>query len=88
VIAQADPLAGVGAGPEGEDYFTSQWDPGELIQDNVAILIPPNAPPGAYQLAFGLYDGETLERLPVVGQEGGRVVVEVRGEELGVGSWE
>jgi len=77
VIAQADPLAGVGAGAEGEDYFTSQWDPGELILDDVAITIPPDAPPGPYQLAFGLYDGETMERLPVVGQEDAKVVVEV-----------
>ncbi len=81
VIAQADPLAGVGAGAEGEDYFTSQWDPGELILDDVAIAIPPDAPPGPYQLAFGLYDGETLERLPVVGQEDARVVVEVGSRE-------
>jgi len=77
VIAQVDPLAGVGAGDEGEDYFTSQWDPGELILDDVAIAIPPDAPPGPYQLAFGLYDGETLERLPVVGQEDAWVVVGV-----------
>jgi hypothetical protein len=77
VIAQADPLAGLGAGPEGEDYFSGQWDPGALILNDVAIAIPPDAPPGPYQLAFGLYDGATLERLPVVGWEDGRVVVEV-----------
>jgi hypothetical protein len=81
VIAQADPLAGLGAGPQGEDYLTSQWDPGELILDDVAITIPPDAPPGPYQLAFGLYDGETLERLPVVGQGDARVVVEVGSRE-------
>jgi len=81
VIAQADPLAGLGAGPDGEGYFTSQWVPGELILDDVAIAIPPDAPPGAYRLAFGLYDGETLERLPVVGQEDARVLVEVGSRE-------
>jgi hypothetical protein len=81
VIAQADPLAGLGAGPEGDDYFTSQWDPGALILDEVAIAIPPNAPPGPYQIAFGLYDGQTLERLPVVGQEDARVVFEVGDKE-------
>jgi hypothetical protein len=82
VIAQVDPLAGLGAGPERENYFTSQWDPGALIFDDVAIAIPPDAPPGPYRLAFGLYDGETLERLPVVGQEEARVVLEVVSEEL------
>ena len=77
VIAQTDPLAGLGAGPDGEDYFTSQWDPGELILNDVAIMIPADAPPGPYRLAFGLYDGETLERLPVAGQEDARVVLEL-----------
>jgi hypothetical protein len=81
VVAQADPLAGAGAGPEGADYLTSGWDPGELILNDVAITISSNAPPGPYRLAFGLYDGDTLERLPVVGREDGKVV-------LGVGSRE
>lgn len=79
VIAQADPLAGADAGPEGADYFTSRWDPGELILDDVAITIPPDAPAGPYRLALGLYDGDTLERLPVVDREDGTVVVELDG---------
>lgn len=77
MIAQADPLAGEGAGPEGEAYLTSHWDPGELILDDVAVTIPLDAPPGPYQLAFGLYDGETLERLPVAGTQDAKVIVEV-----------
>jgi hypothetical protein len=81
VIAQTDPLAGLGAGPEGTDYFTSQWDPGQMILDEVALDISPEAPPGPYRLAIGLYDGETLERLPVVGREDGRVVMEVGSRE-------
>jgi hypothetical protein len=81
VIAQADPLAGQAAGPEGEDYFTSQWDPGELISNDVVINIPSDAPAGPYQLAFGLYDGDTLERLPVVGSEDGRVILDVGSRE-------
>lgn len=81
MVAQVDPLAGAGAGPQEADYFTSYWDPGELIVDEVVITIPPDAPPGPYRLAFGLYDGDTLERLPVVGQEDARVVVEVGSRE-------
>ena len=81
VIAQADPLAGTGAGPEEMDYFTSQWDPGELILEDVAITIPPDSPPGPYRIAFGLYNGETLERLPVSGHEEGRVILELEGRE-------
>ena len=81
VIAQADPLAGLGAGPEGEDYLTSQWGPGELIPNRVVVVIPPDAPAGPYQLAFGLYDSNTLERLPVVGREDGRVILDVGNRE-------
>ncbi len=76
MVAQTDPLAGAGA--EQEDYFTGRWDPGELIRDDVALTIPPDAPPGPYRLALGLYDGDTLERLPVVGREDGQVVLENR----------
>jgi hypothetical protein len=75
LIAQTDPLAG--AGRDGTGYFTSRWEPGELILDDVSLTIPPNAPPGPYRLAFGLYDGDTLERLPVVGWEDGQVEIEV-----------
>jgi hypothetical protein len=81
VIAQTDPLAGAGAGPEGTDYLTSRWDPGELILNDVAITIPRDAPPGPYRLALGLYDGDTLERLPIVGRDDGRVIVEVGSRE-------
>jgi hypothetical protein len=81
IVAQVDPLAGAGAGPEGADYFTSQWDPGQLIANDVDIAIPLDAPSGPYRLAFGLYDGDTLKRLPVVGREDSRVVVEVGSKE-------
>jgi hypothetical protein len=77
VIAQADPLAGAGASGQGEDYFTSRWQPGKLILDDVAISIPPGAPPGSYRLALGLYDGDTLGRLPVVGRDDGAVTLEL-----------
>jgi hypothetical protein len=78
LISQVDPLAGTGSGPGGADYFSSQWDPGRLILEDVAIQIPPDAPSGPYRLAFGLYDGDTLERLPVAGHEDGQVEIEVR----------
>jgi hypothetical protein len=81
IVAQVDLPAGAGAGPEGADYFTSQWDPGQLIADDVVITLPLDAPPGPYRLAFGLYDGDTLERLPVAGREDGRVVVGIGSKE-------
>jgi hypothetical protein len=81
MITQVDPLAGAGAGPEEADYLTSRWEPGELIEHDVAITIPPDAPPGPYRLAFGLYDGDTLERLPAVGRADGQVEIEIRESE-------
>jgi hypothetical protein len=81
IVAQVDLPAGAGAGPEGADYFTSQWDPGQLIADDVVITLPLDAPPGPYRLAFGLYDGDTLQRLPVAGREDGRVIVDVGSRE-------
>jgi hypothetical protein len=77
LVAQVDPLAGAGAGSQGMDYLTSQWAPGELILDEVAVDIPPDTPPGPYRLALGLYDANTLQRLPVVGREDGQVEMEI-----------
>jgi hypothetical protein len=77
LVAQVDPLAGAGAGSQGMDYLTSQWAPGELILDEVAVAIPPDTPPGPYRLAFGLYDAGTLQRLPVVGRADGQVEIEI-----------
>jgi len=77
LVAQVDPLAGSGAGSQGTDYLTSQWAPGELILDEVAVAIPPDTPPGPYRLALGLYDADTLQRLPVVGREDAQVEIEI-----------
>jgi hypothetical protein len=69
VMAQADPILGAGADPDrpGEDYFASRWDPGRLVVTDVPITLPVTMAPGEYRIAFGLYDGETLERLPADG---------------------
>jgi 4-amino-4-deoxy-L-arabinose transferase-like glycosyltransferase len=53
--------------PVGESYPTTAWRPGEVIVDRHDLLIPVDAPPGVYRLAVGLYDGATLDRLPVQG---------------------
>lgn len=37
------------------------------------VEIPPNTPPGLYRVRVGLYDLETLERLPVVDRDGEEV---------------
>jgi mannosyltransferase len=63
VIAQHDSLPAGGARP------TTGWQPGELVSDNHALLVPFGAPPGAYRLIAALYDPETGARLPVANND-------------------
>ncbi len=59
--------------PANRFYPTSQWRPGEVIVDRHTIVLPADAPPGDYQLAVGLYELATMQRVPVPG--GGDAVV-------------
>jgi hypothetical protein len=58
---QVDQTPGAGAFP------TTGWLPGEYITDAYEVSLDPDAPSGDYQLAIGLYNPETGERLPVSG---------------------
>jgi hypothetical protein len=58
VIAQSDREPVIG------DVPTYTWQPGEPISDAAGVLLAPGTPPGTYQLHMGLYDRDTLERLP------------------------
>jgi len=49
---------------------TSEWRPGELLDDVYDLQIFEDAPPGQYQLVVGLYTEETFERLSVVDAAG------------------
>jgi hypothetical protein len=49
--------------PQGGVVLTSQWRPGEYVEDSHTLAIPTDAPPGPYLLAVGLYDAATEERL-------------------------
>jgi hypothetical protein len=51
-------------------YPTYLWDEGERVQDEYELTIAPDAPPGTYQIAVGMYYLPTLERLPVLDQSG------------------
>ncbi len=66
----------------GQDGYrpTQSWRPGEKLRDNYWLEIPPNLPPGQYQLVAGMYSLETLERLPLRGVDG-----EVTGDRLLLG---
>jgi hypothetical protein len=59
VVAQTDGEPVGGARP------TSGWLPGELLEDNYAILLPEGLPAGEYALRVGLYLWPELTRLSV-----------------------
>lgn len=46
----------------------TSWLAGEEIQDTQTLLLPTDLPPGSYQLLVGVYNWQTGERLPVVGE--------------------
>ena len=59
-VAQGDgrPLDGA--------YPTSRWQPDELVIDPITLPLPDDLPPGQYSLFTGLYQLDTLARLPVI----------------------
>ncbi|MFQ5340534.1 MAG: glycosyltransferase family 39 protein [Anaerolineae bacterium] len=52
--------------PVNETRPTTGWLPGEVIVDPYDIRVDPAAPAGEYFIEVGMYDPETLERLPAV----------------------
>lgn len=44
---------------------TSQWPPETALLDSHQLALPDNLPPGTYTLQTGLYNAQTLERLPL-----------------------
>jgi hypothetical protein len=63
-LAQHDSQPQNGATP------TSTWLPGQTIQDDHRLAIPPEAPPGAYRFVVGLYESDSGQRLRVLRQAG------------------
>ncbi len=56
---------------------TSTWREGETVPDVSYLQVPADTPPGEYQLLVGLYNPDTLERLPVEGDSSGENAVVV-----------
>ncbi|MBN1956224.1 MAG: DUF2723 domain-containing protein [Anaerolineae bacterium] len=52
---------------------TSQWSPGQEVDDPYLVPLSPGAPPGRYQVAVGWYLLATMERLPVLDGAGNPV---------------
>lgn len=59
LVAQGDapPLSG--------DYPTTLWQAGERFGDRYAVTLPADVTPGTYTVWIGMYDSETVERLPL-----------------------
>jgi len=68
-LAQRDQIPADGARP------TTGWIPGEVVRDDYTLTLPPDTPPGAYQIITGLYDGRTGERLPLATRNGDAITL-------------
>jgi hypothetical protein len=84
-LAAADktPLAQVDRQPLDGDYATTFWDVGQRLADPYLLAIPPNLPPGEYELLVGMYLPSTGDRLPVLAQDGS-----VLGDSISLGTVE
>jgi hypothetical protein len=59
--------------PLGGSRPTSTWERGEVIEDRYRLDLDRSAEPGRYELSLGMYDPETMERLPAYTAAGERV---------------
>ncbi len=51
-------------------YPTTSWLPGEVVVDEYEIVVDAEAPAGEYQIEVGMYDLETMLRLPAFDEQG------------------
>lgn len=56
--------------PVSGTHPTSEWKAGEVVRDNYGLLIPSDTPSGQYVLEVGMYLWPSMERLPVMDEEG------------------
>jgi hypothetical protein len=71
IVAQADSIPGGGLLP------MTGWQPGEVIADRFAIVLPPDLASGEYEIRVGIYNPATKLRLPVLNapEHGGDYVI-------------
>ena len=65
LVAQRDAVPGNGLFP------VEDWEPGELVRDQFALLLPPELPAGTYEVQVGIYNPTSGQRYIVAGPEGG-----------------
>ena len=67
VLDETGTLLTQGDGPPLDGrYPTSDWMPGEILNDTHSLTIPAGAAPGRYQVFVGLYEPSTEQRLLVL----------------------
>jgi hypothetical protein len=69
LLAQRDAVPGNGLFP------VQEWQPGELVRDQFALLLPSELPIGEYEVRVGLYDATTQMRHSLVEPGEGTYVV-------------
>ena len=67
IIAQSD------SEPEGARRRTNTWQAGQMVLDDHVLEVPDDTPAGDYRLYVGMYDPTTMQRLPVVDENGSRL---------------
>lgn len=68
LLGEANQLLAQGDGPPlMGDYPTSLWTEGEIIADPHRIDLPADLSAGDYRVLVGMYDLETMDRLPCAG---------------------
>jgi hypothetical protein len=71
VLNDQDQIVGqIDAWPLQGTFPTSEWQPGEIVQDPYQIQLSSDLPPGNYRLQAGLYLLATLRRLPLLDAQG------------------
>jgi len=53
----------IDSAPDGGQYATNRWQPGEVVVERVSFPVAPERPPGSTTLHIGLYRPQTGERL-------------------------
>lgn len=63
IVSQSDSYPAQGRQP------TSAWQPGDLVLDTHSLTLPADLSGGQYELIVGMYRLDTMERLPVIGED-------------------
>ena len=74
VLAECNTYSGLGR------YPTSAWRPGEVVQDDVPLMVEAPLPPGRYLLAVVLLAADGASPLPILDWRGGPRPTDIVGE--------